>query len=515
MLPTLVARAAPPDPKVDALRRDAQAAESNRQWEKACDLYDQLLSLDRQQPDVRQHYLVCFRHANLIRRHRDPTFQQQILSRDIGFAFKIYREVVTNLQNNYVRKDQTDFNHLFLHGLKQFDFALEDEFFRQEHLPAAKPEAIQEFQAQMKRRWRNPAVTNLRETQDLVLEVALAARKSLGLKQVVTVLEFACGACNGLDEYTLYLTPAQVSEEFTSLAGEFVGVGIEVTVKDQRVLITQVLLGTPAAERGLRPGDWITRIDKKPVDHLPEEVVNERLRGPIGSTVVLEVIAFGEMKPWTVEVIRQLIRFPSVIQAQILPGEHGGLAYCRIINFQKTTVHELDEALLELKMQGMRVLILDLRGNQGGMVSAAIQVTERFLGKGKTIVTLRSDIPDRSRRYTSTYPDALEIPLVVLVDGDTASAAELVAGALQDNGRATLVGQSTYGKWSVQRVLQLETAGAGVRITLAKFFSPAHKSYQAKGITPDRQVERLFPAGMKDHQLETALQVAIDLSFMQ
>lgn len=508
------ASAAPPDPRLDALRREAQAAESNLQWEKACELYEQLLSLNRQQPDARRHYLLCSRHANLIRRHRDPTYRQQILNRELNFAFKVYREVVTALRENYVKKAQTEFQRLFRFGLDQLDFALDDEFFRREHLPAGtKPGDVTAFRARLKKDWRDAAVVSLRDAQDQVLDVALEARKALGLKPVVTVLEFACGACSGLDEYTLYLTPAQVGEEFASLAGEFVGVGIEVVVRDRRAVIAHVLLGSPAAERGLRPGDHVTRIDKKPVDGLTEEAVNERLKGAAGTLVELEVVGLGDMRERAVVLTRQLMRLPSVIETQILPGERDGLAYCRIINFQKTTAHELDEALLELKMQGMRVLILDLRGNQGGMVAAAVQVAERFLGKGKTIATLRSDVPDQGRRFKADYPDALEIPIVVLVDGDTASAAELLAGALRDNGRATLVGQPTYGKWSIQRVLQLDTAGAGVRVTLARFFSPANKSYAAQGISPDRPVGRFLPPGMKDPALEAAIQVAVDLSF--
>jgi carboxyl-terminal processing protease len=179
------------------------------------------------------------------------------------------------------------------------------------------------------------------------------------------------------------------------------------------------------------------------------------------------------------------------------------------LTFQKNTVQELDDALVELKMQGLKVLILDLRGNRGGLLAPAIQVAERFLAKGKTIVSTQSGVPDQNRLFKANYPDALVIPLVVLVDGETASAAEVVAAALKDNVRATLVGQTTYGKWSIQRVLQLETSGSGVRITLAKLVSPLHEKYNFNGIKPDLAVDQ------GDQQLEAAIQQAISLAFMR
>lgn len=499
---------------LDALKREAQIAEADHQWDRACRLYDQLLTLDRHQPGVREHYLLCFRHANLVSRHRDPSYQQ-FLSQDTPFALRVYREVVGKLRLNYYQKEKTDLNQLFQYGLDQLAFALDDEVFRLEHLPLGiKAADVQAFQAQLRERWRRPAIRDLRDAQDRVLEVAMAARKALDLKPAVTVLELACGACSGLDEYTFYLTPGQVMEEFTSLSGEFVGVGVEVTVRDQRALVAQVVMGSPAALGGLKPDDWITRIDKKPVFGLSEAAVNERLKGAAGSLVELEVVPSGDMKPRTLILTRQVLHIPSVVQAQLLPAEHPGIAYCRILTFQKTTARELDDALVELKMQGMRVLILDLRGNQGGMFEAGLQVAGRFLTKGKVITVTGSDYPERNRRFQADSPDAVDVPLVILVDGETASAAELVAGALQKNGRATLVGLPTFGKWSVQRVFQLDTGGAGVRLTLVRFLSPANKPYDPEGISPDRRVERSL-AGMRDMQLEAAIQVAIDLSLMQ
>lgn len=498
------------EPKLaGSLREQAREAETKGQWKKACELYDQLLAQDRSLGDIRERYQTCLRHSNLIDRHRDPTFQQQILNRDINFALKVYKEILTKLHANYFDKDRSDFTKLFQSGLEQLIFALDNEVFRNDHLPAnMKIADVNQFQAQLREQWGQQTVADPREASVQVFEVALAARKILNLKPVVTVMEFACGACAGLDEYTLYLTPGQISDALSTLEGEIIGIGIAITIRDQRVLITEVLMGSPAGNGGLKPRDWIIRLDGKPVDNLPEEIINERLRGPSGSKVELEIFSMMDMKARTVELVREVLRFPSIVQAQILP-QHEGLGYCRILTFQKTTVQELDDTLVELKMQGLKVLILDLRGNRGGLLTAAVQVAERFLAKGKPIVATQSGVADQNRRFKANYADALTVPLVVLVDGETASAAEVLAAALKDNVRATLVGQTTYGKWSIQRVLQLEASGSGVRITLAKLLSPLNEPYSRNGIKPDLIIDQ------GDQQLEAAIQQAISLAFMR
>ena len=244
-----------------------------------------------------------------------------------------------------------------------------------------------------------------------------------------------------------------------------------------------------------------------------EEEVGERLKGSPGSLIELEVLALGESKPRTVVLTRQAIRVPSVVDVQMLP-RHPGVGYCRILSFQKNTVQELDEALLQLRMQGLKALIVDLRGNWGGIFAVAIQVTERFLPEGKVIVSTQSQLADQNRRYKAGYPGALDLPLVLLVDGETASAAEVVAGALHDHGQAILVGMPTYGKWSIQRVLQLETVKAGgLRITLARFLSPGGHAYNIVGVKPDELVPRSL--SMMDNQLEAAIGVANKLLSMR
>ena len=501
------------DDKFGRLRGEAENAERAGQWDKARDLYEQLLALDRGLlPELRERFQNCARHVNLIQRHRDRTYAELVQNQNLFSAFAIYREVLAKLRMNYIDPDRTDFTHLFQSGMDEFLLDLNEPVFRQAHLPAVRRDVLQTFEANLRNTWGNLVIRNQRELELEVFKVARAARRDLHLEPVLTVLEFACGACNGLDENSLYLTPGRLAEMYAGLDGEVGVVGIDVAVRAGKVVITQVVMGSPAAEAGLKTNDRITHIDKAALDGLPEEVIQDRLKGPPGKMVELEVAAAGE-KSRTVMLSRQPMRVPSVIHVQMI-SHRPEVGYFRLVSFKKTTLQEVDDALLHLQMEGMRVLIVDLRGNWGGVFAVAVQVAERFLPEGKLIVTTRSHVPDENQRYRATNPAALDIPLVVLVDGETASAAEVLAGALQDNGRATLVGQQTFGKGSVQRVLPLDASRAGIRITFAEFLSPLGRSYHIQGIKPDHEEERLAPS-MTDNQLLTAIREATRLCNMR
>jgi carboxyl-terminal processing protease len=490
--------------------RQAEQLEKEGRWEKACDLYDQVLARERNLPGVRERYHACLRHVNQIRRHRDATFREQVLNRDVRAALRVYAEVLGKLRATYVDRDRADLTHLFRYGLDELRQALDDAEFRQEQLPDATQESVRAFRDGLLIAWGSREIASVRDAQALVSEVAVAAQKDLGLKGVVTVLEFACGACNGLDEHTYFLTPGQLNDVFASLEGEFVGIGIEVEVVGTKLIVKEVIPGSPAALEGVRAGDWIKRIDRKLVDPRTPEVEAERLKGEVGTTVELEVVNRADAKSRTLRLTRQTVNVPSVPRFQIL-DEMRGIAYCQLSAFQKTTLQEMDEALMQLKMQGMKVLILDLRGNQGGLFPVSLQVVERFLAEG-VIVSTQSRIQNQNRIYRANNPGALALPLIVLVDGETASAAEVVAGALKENQRATLIGQTTFGKCSVQRILQLETVRGGIRVTFAKFFSPRGQDYSGCGVTPHIPVER---TPLLDHPLDMALQEAIRLLAMR
>jgi carboxyl-terminal processing protease len=500
--------------KLDLLRGQADRLEKEGKWDQACLVYADLFSKDRNYfESLRDRYQICLRHVHQAQRHHDPTFRQQLFGKDTAVVLKAYGEVLSKLRANFFERDKVDLARLFRHGLRELQMDLGDDFFLREYLPLVNPQALQAFRNQLDETWRHTTIKDLSTAKDQALEVALAAQKAIGLKPALAILELACGACNALDEHTLFLTPGLLRETFASLEGKPVGVGIELesTEKDHHLVIARVLKGSPAEMADLKPHDRVTHIDRKPVDDLSAEAAMDRLKGDAGTYVELEVLPAGEMVSRALVLMRQAIFVPSVIGTGILEA---GIGYFQLASFQETTVQEMDDAINLLKMQGMKVLVMDLRGNPGGLFNVAIQVAERFLSAG-VIVTAQSQVPAYNKTYEANNTNALSIPLVVLIDSETASAAEMVAGAFKDNRRATLVGQTTYGKGSVQYVIDLTTVPGGIKITRAKFFSPMGHAYNKGGVVPHIVVERTSMMSFDEAQLQTALQTAQRLVMME
>jgi carboxyl-terminal processing protease len=488
---------------VGRLHSQAEQFEQAHQWDKACEVYEQLLASERNLPEVRARYLLCLRHARQSGRHRDDSYRTQVLNLSLSRALDLYVQVLAQLRDNHIDRDKLDFTRLFREGLSELRLALDDDTFRAAHLPGVSPAEVQAFKETLREQWGDRTVRLAKEARALVREVAWAAHQALHIKPSVVVLEFACGACDVLDEYTALLTPSQLTEFYASVDGSFVGTGIDVAQDGMKLVIADIVPGSPAAlaDIGLRTGDQILAIDRRPARTLTVEAANELLRGEAGTTCELEILHPGAMTPRTVRLLRAAVNVPSVVAAML--DRAMGIGYVRITVFQKTTLQELDDAVARLRMDGLKVLILDLRGNSGGLFDVAVQVAERFLTEG-IIVSTQSQVPAFNKIHAAHNVNALTLPLVVLVDGETASAAEIVAGALKDNQRCKVVGQTTYGKGTSQRVFKLEAAPAGVRITLAKFFSPNGQAYNGRGVTPDVVAERTAMD-------RTALQVARSL----
>jgi carboxyl-terminal processing protease len=506
---TILPTARSEEAKANLLRRHAEQAEKAGKWEQASALYADLFGHDRDQFEaLRDRYQICLRHVYQSRRHHEGAFRERVLHRDISGALKIYEEVLTKLQANYFQKDRVELARLFRHGLEELEIDLDDGYFLREYLPLASIAALKEFRNRLKDKWTQREIHDLAEAKNLALEVALDAQKTLDLKPSVAVLEFACGACNSLDEYTMFLTPGLLAETYASLEGRSVGAGIELESAGpgQSLYILQVLKNSPAELAGLRPRDRILRIDREGAEKLSLEQATDKLKGDVGSTVELEVLPSGQRMPRVVMLTRQLIFVPSVVNLQMV-DEQLGIGYFQLVGFQETTLAELDEAISQLQFRGMKVLILDLRGNPGGLFQIAVQVVERFLSAG-VIVATESQVSAFNKTYTANNADAWRIPLVLLIDSETASAAEVIAGAFKEHHRATLVGQTTFGKGSVQYVVELSSMAAGIKITQARFFSPAGHFYGKGGIGPHIPVERTSMMAFDEAQLRAAVRAA-------
>ncbi len=289
------------------------------------------------------------------------------------------------------------------------------------------------------------------------------------------------GMLSGLDPHSSYLDKEQFKELQVGTTGEFGGLGIEVGMEDGFVKVISPIDDTPAQRAGIKPGDIILRIDGELIGADEGDRAVERLRGKAGSQTTLSVLREGLDVPLEITLRRERIKVASVRVRSLEPG----YAYVRISQFQQETGAELRRKLRQLTGNGrLKGTVLDLRSNPGGLLNAAVEVSDAFLDSG-LIVSTRGRLADSDLRLSATEGDLTGgAPVVVLVDGGTASAAEIVAGALKDNHRALVMGTRTFGKGSVQTVLPLEPVGA-VKLTTARYYTPSGVSIQASGIVPD------------------------------
>jgi carboxyl-terminal processing protease len=291
------------------------------------------------------------------------------------------------------------------------------------------------------------------------------------------------GMLSGLDPHSSYLDPEGFKEIRVGTEGEFGGLGIEVTMEDGFVKVVSPIEDTPAARAGLKTGDLIIRLDDKAVKGMALSDAVKMMRGKPGTDITLTVAREGQNKPLKFTIKRAVIKIQSVKYRML----EDGFAYVRVTQFQANTGDSLREAVTKLKLQNkgsLKGMVLDLRNNPGGVLNAAVTVSDVFLPSGLIVYT-EGRLADAKLRFSATPDDLLDgSPMVVLVNGGSASASEIVAGALQDHKRAVVMGTKTFGKGSVQTIVPM-SSGAALKITTARYYTPNGTSIQATGIVPD------------------------------
>ncbi|MCL5792076.1 MAG: S41 family peptidase [Deltaproteobacteria bacterium] len=291
------------------------------------------------------------------------------------------------------------------------------------------------------------------------------------------------GMVNSLDPHSAFMTPNEYRDMQVSTSGEFGGVGMTITMKDGWLTVVSPIEDTPAAKAGIKSGDRVVMIDGKFTREMTLEQSLNMIRGPIGTKVTLTIMREGFKQPRNFVLTREIIKIKSVKYA-VLDNNYG---YIRILQFQETTNNELEKALKaihEKTNNNVRGLIIDLRNNPGGLLNQAVDVASRFVKSGLIVYT-KGRLPDQQIQFKEDGKDVEpDYPIVVLINGGTASASEIVAGALQDHRRAIIVGTPSFGKGSVQTIIPLDD-GSALRLTTALYYTPNGKSIQAEGIQPD------------------------------
>jgi len=473
----------------DSPRQQAQALEKQGRWFEACCLYDELLSKDRNHSELREAYRRCLRHFRQQRRLEDPMLQSQLARLTAAEAGDLYDQVLGTVSRYYVDRDRLDPTELFHQGIRELRASLEKKPFLQRHLGRVSEADLSAFRATLEQWFEEKAPDRL-IARGFVRRIIVAGSHQ-GLPPGVVALELACGAANSLDEYSLYLAPARLAlAQPSDKTKKIVGIGLELALTGQKLEISRVYRKSPAEAVGLLKGYRIVRIAGQEVDPLAPDVAAEKLLGQPGTFVELEVIPRGQMMPLTFTVERQAVAPASVDFER--RGDNGDyVGYVQIHTFQESTAQEVREALASLQNYPLRGVVLDLRGNPGGVLKPALDVAELFLSPEAVIIITTSHIPKLNKTWRSRNASPCPLPLVVLVDGETASSAEVLAGALKDNQRALLVGQPTYGKGSIQGVIPLEQVPGGLRLTVAKFTTPSRVPFSGRGIVPTHLIREI------------------------
>jgi len=297
------------------------------------------------------------------------------------------------------------------------------------------------------------------------------------------VKDLVQGAIRGmlatLDPHSAYMTPEMYKEMQVETKGEFGGVGIQIGVKENRLAVIAPIDGTPAQRAGIKAGDYITKVNDEPTKDLSLMDAVQKMRGPKGTKVNLTIQREGVPDPLQFLLVRDTIKIESV-KSKVLDN----IGYVKLTQFQEATGRDLGKVLKQFKEQKLQSTILDLRNNPGGLLTAAVEVSEQFLPSGKLVVYTKGRESKKDEWFAKGKDQMDDSPMIILVNEGSASASEIVAGALQDYGRAVIVGTTSFGKGSVQTILPLGD-GSGLRLTTAKYYTPKGRSIQSTGITPD------------------------------
>ena len=487
--------------------------ERSRQWLEAIEHYEREIKNFPTSRELEYGLRRAKIHFGIERRYSDLSFQQNLLSLSRREAIGLFDEILDKIQSHYVEPlSSTSF---VAHGTESLYLALADQKFVRRNLSHAQDTEIQRVRRVLREQYWNKSISSRQGASAVVNEVCDLVEGQLGLGAGPVLMEYIFGGCNALDDYSSYLTPTRLNDLYGNIEGQFVGLGIEMkAVIGEGMLLVNVLPDSPAAEGGLLAGEHIVKVDGFDCRNMTTDEAASKLQGLEGSQVALEISGeAGEVREGFFT--RRAVNVKSIPIVRMIDQDEG-IGYIQMNGFQKTTAAELDAALQQLQRQGMKALVWDVRGNPGGLLTAAVEVLDRFIGDG-VLVSTRGRTTDQNWSYSAHRNGTWDVPLVLLTDGESASASEIVAGAVRDHGRGVIVGRKTYGKWSVQSIFPIRN-GTGLRLTTAKFYSPNGHTLGKVGVRPDVVVtepdkHRTFFRAPTDLNVEedTDLQKALDV----
>lgn len=483
-----------------ALERGRQLTEQGL-WAEAADWYR--TQLDEQPDDA-----VLLReldraklHVEVARRYRDSSYRAAAQTISRREALDLYSEVMAKIDSFYV--EQPAWHILLARGANSFHAAISEPSFQAMHGNIG-DDARRAYVDSVRELFKDQPIRSRYDAVRLASQAADLAERTLRTPSGTALLEYTGGVVGGLDDYSAFLTPQQLADVHSQIEGDFVGLGVELKPDGKTLTVVRVIPGSPAEKAGLAAGDLILRVDGRETAVVGAEPAADLMQGVEGSVAEI-VLQRGEGRPRSLRIRRSRVEIPSVEDVRLVDAARG-VGYIKIGSFQKTTIDEVNNALWKLHESGMQSLIIDVRGNPGGVMTSSVELADRFIERG-VLLTTRGRNAGEASTYSARIGGTWRVPLIVLIDGDSASASEIFAGAIRDHNRGEIIGDRSYGKGSVQGIFPLSYGGAGLRLTTAYFFSPSNRRIAGNGVEPTRHVAAK-PDGVSDPVLDEAVRQA-------
>ncbi|MCH7526321.1 MAG: PDZ domain-containing protein, partial [Planctomycetes bacterium] len=488
------------DLAVDTAEKRYQASK----WMKAYSYYDSLTRLFENNKQYEQRRRDCLTHARLDAVYKKDGKWAEGLE---GIHPDVVTAALQQIDKHYV--EVADFRRIVIAGLEQLRLLCESTAMRETFEGLADEELREQFRSRVNERLiqvRRATNVSQKDVADYFRRALKANRQTIQLPEELVVYEFVSGSLEPLDEFTSVIWPVEFREFDKHTRGDFIGVGISITGGSSRpITVVTPLEDAPAYREGIQAGDLITHVNGESLEGISLTKAVQMITGPIDTWVTLTIHRPSEQRDFDVPLKRALVEIQSVKGCRRKPDDlqkwdflldsDAGVGYIGVNSFQENTVDQLHTAIDEAQGDGMRGLILDLRFNPGGLLKSAVEMTQLFLNREDLIVETRGlrDKPWRNAKARHDGPFT-SLPLIVLVNEHSASASEIVSGALQDHGRGIILGERTFGKFSVQKLMQLIGGGAHLKLTTARYYLPSGRSLHHDdgasewGIMPDVEV---------------------------
>lgn len=465
---------------ISSLVEKGRSLETSGRWAEALSHYEEALREHPNDAVLTGRFDSARLHYSLEQRYDDRSFRDSVATLRQREALELYGDLLSKIGTHYYTTPP--WADLFQRGAQSLDIALADPKFLKSNNIRANAAQIEQLRTSLRQLSSRYRIASRNDAMNVASQAAQLGRKQIGLAESATILEFTAAAASALDHYSAFLTADQLRDIYSQIEGNFVGLGVELKADNGALLIVHVIPNSPAQAAGILDGDRIVAVGGQSTGKMSTDEAASLLTGVENSVCQVSVVSPGQAAR-ELSVRRAHVEVPSLEDVKIIDAAHG-VAYVRIPAFQKTTARDLEAALWDLHSKGMRSLVLDLRGNPGGLLTASVEVADKFIADG-SIVSTRGRSEQENFNYRAHRPGTWRVPLVVLIDGDSASASEIFAAAIKDSQRGVVIGTRSYGKGSVQGIFPLGYAGAGARITTAKFFSPMGHPIANVGVTPD------------------------------